>query len=310
VAVTSTDAERTLDAVVEGVRQRVGGAVRGLILGEGEGGLSAFAEPLGDPGLLGPDSVAWRMHADIAGLIGGLRALLLQTMHPLAMAGVAEHSDYRQDPWGRLHRTASFVATSTYGGTEAANRSIQIVREVHARVRGVAPDGRSYEANDPKLLLWVHATEVDSFISAVTRYGSTPLDRHDIDRYLEEMAKIACALGAEDVPVSQRELRAYWRDVRPELKAGAQARETARFLVVPPVPLWARPAYAVVTGAAVGLLPRFVRRALWLPSPPLVEAVAVRPAAAGLVKLLGWSMGASPAVEAAHQRMSVDPPAT
>ena len=291
-----------MSTVVEGVRQRLGGAVRGLIRGEGDGGLEAFSEPVGDPGLLGPDSVAWRVHADIAGLIGGLRALLLQTMHPLAMAGVAEHSDYRDDPWGRLHRTAGFVAVSTYGSTEAARRSIAVVRRVHDQVRGVAPDGRTYCANDPALLLWVHATEVDSFVRAVTRYGSTPLDRHDVDAYLAEMAGIAVALGAEDVPVNQRELRAYWRDVRPELRAGVQARETARFLVVPPVPLWARPAYGLVTGAAVGILPRFVQRALRLPSPPLLDSVVVRPAASGLVRLLGWSMGASPVVEAARRR--------
>jgi len=292
-----------LDVLVEAVRTRVGDAVRGLLVGSGAPSGEVFETPAGDRGLIGPDSVAWRVHADIAGIIGGLRALLLQTMHPLAMAGVAEHSDYRTDPWGRLHRTASFVATTTFGNSAAAERAIAAVRAVHDTVEGVAPDGRPYSANDPELLRWVHATEVDSFVRAVRAYGSTELTDGDVDHYLAEMAVIAVALGADDVPTSRRELTAYWADVRPELVAGEQARQTARFLVFPPVPLWARPAYGVVTGAAVALLPRFVRRGLRLPSAPIVDQLAVHPAASTLVKVLGWSLGPSPVVDAARRRI-------
>ena len=292
------------DDVVEGVRRRIGSAVRGLLAGNGPPDVSAFCEPPGDPGLFGPESVAWRVHSDIAGLIGGLRALLLQTMHPLAMAGVDEHSDYQADPWGRLHRTAGFVAATTYGSQAAAERAIATVRSVHDTVVGVAPDGRPYSANDPDLLTWVHATEVDSFVRAVQAYGTTPLEPRDIDIYLEEMSVVATALGAERVPTSRRELRAYWDEVRPELKAGPAARRTARFLVNPPVPLWARPAYGVITAGAVRLLPRFVRRSLVLPSPPLVDSLAVAPAAATLVRVLGWSMGDSPVVAAARRRVA------
>jgi uncharacterized protein (DUF2236 family) len=291
-----------LDQLVEAVRTRIGGAVRGLLTGGPPRDLADFAGPTGDPGLMGPESVAWRIHADPAGLIGGLRALLLQTMHPLAMAGVAEHSDYRSDPWGRLHRTAHFIAVTTYGSTDAAHRSIAVVRAVHDTVTGTAPDGRPYSANDPDLLTWVHTTEVDSFVRAVRAFGTTPLDDADVDRYLAETSVVALALGARDVPTSLGELDDYWAAVRPELAAGAQARDTARFLAFPPVPLWARPAYSLVTGAAISLLPGFVRRDLRLVSPPLVDALAVRPAARSLVRLLGWSLGESPVLAAARRR--------
>lgn len=285
---------------MEGLRRLIGGAVQNLLVGDRDP--SAFDRPDGDPGLLGPDSVAWRVHGDLAGLIGGVRALFLQTMHPLAMAGVAEHSDYRSDPFGRLHRTAAYIAVTTFGSTEAATAAIARVNTVHDSVRGIAPDGRPYSAKDPELLLWVHATEVASFVKAVQLFGTTRLLPEDVDRYLSEMAPIAEALGAENVPTDRVELRAYWDRVRPELVAGSQAKETARFLLTPPLPLWARPAYGVITAAAVGSLPRVAREGLGLPNMPVVNQIAVRPAARAVVKLLGWSLGPSPAVTAASRR--------
>ncbi len=293
------------ESPVEVLRQRIGGAVRGLLTGAervDERALAGFAEPPGDPGLFGPDSVAWRVHGDIAGLIGGLRALLLQTLHPLAMAGVDQHSDYREDPWGRLHRTAAFIGATTFGSTATAHEAMAVVRAVHRGVQGTAPDGRPYSADDPDLLRWVHATEVDSFVKAVAAYGSTRLSGGDIDRYLDEMAVVAEGLGATAVPRSRADLRTYWADVRPELEAGPSARETARFLLRPPAPSWARPAYGVVTLAAIGLLPAFVRSGLGLPLPPGLDPVVVRPAARSLVRLLGWSLGPSPLLEAARAR--------
>jgi uncharacterized protein (DUF2236 family) len=288
--------------VAESLRQRLGDAVRGLLVGGETGDVTVFSEPPGDPGLIGPESVAWRIHGDIAGLVGGVRALLFQTMHPLAIAGVSEHSDYRDDPFGRLHRTASYIAVTTFGNTESAERTISTIRSVHERVHGTAPDGRKYSATDPDLLLWVHATEVDSFITSVQTFGSVELSDRDIDSYLAEMAPIGEALGARGVPRTQRELRAYWRRVRPELHAGPQAREAVKWLVAPPLPAAARPAYAVLLAAAAGTLPPFVRRSLLLPRLPIVDRVAVRPAARVLVRALGWSLGQSPIVEAARAR--------
>ncbi|MGD9752704.1 MAG: oxygenase MpaB family protein [Acidimicrobiia bacterium] len=247
-----------------------------------------------DPGLFEPGSPVWRVHAARSGLIGGLRALLLQTMHPLAMAGVADHSDYRHDPWGRLHRTGAFIAATTYGSTSAAEAAIARVRAIHDRVTGVAPDGRPYRANDPHLLAWVHATEVDSFLRAYRRYGPGDLDAADEDGYVAGMAGIAERLGVIDPPRSRDELRAVLIGFRPELRAGAQAREAVRFLLWPPLPAYLRPAYGLMSTAAVGMLPGFVRRELRLPTAPLADPLVVRPAVRATLSALGWTLGSEP----------------
>jgi uncharacterized protein (DUF2236 family) len=136
-----------------------------------------------DPGLFGPDSVAWRVHADRSMLVGGVRALFLQVLHPLAMAGVAQRSAYREDPLGRLSRTGRFIAATTYGSTAEAEASIAVVRTVHEHVRGTTSDGRPYAATDPALLAWVHNVEVESFLEAYRRYGPG-LDDADADHYV------------------------------------------------------------------------------------------------------------------------------
>lgn len=247
-----------------------------------------------DPGWFGPGSATWRVHGDLSMFVGGLRALLLQTLHPLAMAGVADHSDYRADPWGRLHRTGEFVAATTYGSSAAAERATAAVRRVHERVVGSAPDGRPYAATDPHLVTWVHVTEVDSFLAAHQRYGAHPLDPADADRYVAEMSRVCAALGGEPAPTDVDELRAWIHRVRPELAVGAQARDAVRFLLAPPVPLAARGAYGVISAAAVGLLPGWARRKLWVPAAPLADPLVVRPATRALLGGLGWALGPPP----------------
>jgi uncharacterized protein (DUF2236 family) len=143
--------------------------------------------------------MTWKVHSHLSTVIGGLRALFVQTMHPLAMAGVADHSDYRKDPLGRLERTAQFVAATTYGTTAEAMHAIEVVRRVHVHVRGIAPDGRPYDASDPALLSWVHNVEVDSFLSAYRRFGPGATDE-DADRYVAEMTRVGAALGADQIP--------------------------------------------------------------------------------------------------------------
>jgi uncharacterized protein (DUF2236 family) len=244
-----------------------------------------------DPGLFGPGSATWEVHGDASMMIGGLRALLLQTMHPPTMAGVAEHSNYRTEPLGRLHRTGGFVGTTTFGTTQEANDAIRVVRRVHTRVRGTMADGTPYDATDPHLILWVHCTEVDSFLRARERYGVPRLTAGAQDRYVDEMAIIAEKLGAIDGPRSRAELRATLEDFRPELAVGPQARETLRFLAWPPLPLAIRPTYGVVFAAAASMLPGFARRMLWLPVAPLAEPLAIRPAATALMRTLGWALG-------------------
>ena len=148
--------------------------------------------------------------------IGGMRALLFQSLHPLAMAGVAEHSDFRNDPWGRLQRTADFLAATTFGPASEAQKAVDIVHRVHKRVVGTAPDGRPYAANDPHLLHWVHIAELDSFLSAHDRYGVDPLVGAERDQYVAESAVIARALGVVDPPETESELRDHLRTFRPD----------------------------------------------------------------------------------------------
>src|SRR4051794_23116719 len=146
------------------------------------------------------------VHADSSMFVGGLRALLLQSLHPLAMAGVAGHSGYRGDPWGRLQRTSHFLAATTFGTAEHAERAIAQVRDIHTRVRGKAEDGRSYAASDPHLLDWVHLAEVDSFLRAYQLFGPSPLSAVDADEYVRQSGGVAARLGATSPPVTVAEL--------------------------------------------------------------------------------------------------------
>jgi uncharacterized protein (DUF2236 family) len=246
-----------------------------------------------DPGWFGPGSMTWQVHADRSMLIGGLRALYLQVLHPLAMAGVADHSAYREDPLGRLARTGRFVAATTYGTNAEAERAVAMVRSVHDRVRGIASDGRPYDANDPVLLAWVHNVEVESFLAAYRRYGSRRLGPGDADRYVAEMAVVGRALGAVDVPENAADLTA-WIDAVPDLAMTSEARAAIRFLVLPNLPLPMLPTYTVIAAAAAGLLPVRRRISLGLWPVPFADPLVVRPAATSLLALLGWALGPPP----------------
>ncbi|MDH3295478.1 MAG: DUF2236 domain-containing protein, partial [Acidimicrobiia bacterium] len=221
-----------IDEALAAVRRQGGEALRSAVAGNDRLRPDELAT-LDDPGLYGPASVVWRVHGDAAMLIGGLRALLLQTLHPLAMAGVADHSDYRTDPWGRLHRTGRFIGSTTYGNTRTAETWIKTVRRIHDRVTGTAPDGRPYAANDPHLLLWVHVTEVDSFLTAFERHGHGKLTDGEKDRYVSEMAQVARRLGSAEPPTTRAELAAALEDFRAECELGDQAKEAVRFLLFP-----------------------------------------------------------------------------
>ncbi|HEV7193265.1 MAG TPA: oxygenase MpaB family protein [Jatrophihabitantaceae bacterium] len=234
-----------------------------------------------------------RVHADASMFVGGLRALLLQSMHPLAMAAVAAHSGYKGDPWGRLQRTSEFLATTTFGTANDADAMVARIRAVHARVSGVAPDGRPYAASDPHLLRWVHIAEIDSFLRAYQRYGRGSLTADERDEYVADTARVAEALGVIDPPRSERELADQISGYRPELAGTKAAREAARFILLQaPVPIAMRPPYALLTAAAVSLLPRWARWPLRLPYLPLTEATLVRIAGDGVVRGIRWAMPA------------------
>lgn len=237
-----------------------------------------------DAGLFGPRSVTWDVHSDPASLLGGMRALLVQALNPLAMAGVDQHSDYRADPWGRLKRTALFVSTATYGTTEEATRLGAQIQAIHTRVHGVDPvTGRPYRADDPELLAWVHNVLVNSLLTAKQRYGGG-LCEADADRYVAEMVRMAELVGtpAELCPTSVAALRVYFRSV--ELVSSPVSRAAARTVLAPPLPPKFRPLWAVLDAAVVGLLPAQARRLYGL---PWVPAPAERPVQAAFAALFG-----------------------
>jgi uncharacterized protein (DUF2236 family) len=249
-----------------------------------------------DPGeaYLPPDGVARSVHSDLPTmLIGGVTALMLQTLHPLAMAGVADHSGYREDPLGRLRRTATFVGTTTFGTVAEAEAAIAQVQRVHRRVKGTSPDGRPYSADDPELVTFIHVAEVHSFLASSRRYGPRPLTPEQSDRYYEEVATVAYALGAEWVPTTEREAESYLLRVRPELYAGPQAMEARDWLLrgVARRPA-ERAVYSLVLAAAVGVLPRWARRELGLsvvgPVDLLVDTAAVTPMTRALSAAVRW----------------------
>jgi uncharacterized protein (DUF2236 family) len=276
---------------LEPVRSWVADQIRARVVGDDPDDKAAAIFDAPGPRWFGDERVIRRVHADAAMFVGGLRALLLQSLHPLAMAGVAQHSDYRHDPWGRLQRTADFLAATTFGNVDTAEAAISRVRSVHTRVRGRAADGRAYSANDPHLLRWVHICEVDSFLASYRRYGAAPLTDAEADQYVADMALVADALGVNHAPRSVRQLRGEFKDFRDEMQGTPEARQAARFLLLePPLPLAARPPYTVLAAAAVSLLPGWTRWPLRLPFLPVSETMLVRPAGAAITGLIRWSL--------------------
>ena len=243
-----------------------------------------------------PGSPVAEVHGDASMFVGGMRALLMQTLHPAAMRAVSEHSGYRGDMWGRLHRTSRFLAVTTFGHEEDAQQAVDVVRSIHRRVTGEMPDGTPYAASDPHLLRWVHVAEVDSFLRAHTVYGRQQLDRAGRDTYLDQAARIAEELGATDVPHSEDELRDCLADYRPELHGTPEAREAVKHLLLtPPLPFAARAPYGVLAAAAVGLMPAWSRRQLRLPWLPLTERTVVRAMGTAATGTIRWAMTPPPA---------------
>jgi uncharacterized protein (DUF2236 family) len=257
-----------------------------------------------DPGWFGPGSVVWRVHADVpAMLIGGISSLLLQTLHPGAMAGVDQHSNWRIDPGGRLQRTARFLAATTYGTAAEAEAAVAMVSSIHTRVQGVRPDGVPYRADDPELLRWVHVAEVFQFMRAYQRYGFPPLSRAERDDYLGSVARIGEALGATDVPHSVAEVEAYFDAVRPDLVATPEALATVHDLLESRSrDPFQRAAYDVITRAAVGMLPGWAREMLGLQRRLLLEDQVSQVAATAVSVTLRWVLGTSDVARRATAR--------
>jgi uncharacterized protein (DUF2236 family) len=240
----------------------------------------------GDPGLFGPASVTWQMYADPMMWVAGVRALHLQALHPRAVRGVLQNSDFRRDAWGRLMRTANFVGTITYGTTEAAERAAARVRKIHSMLSATDPDtGETYGVDQPDLLLWVHCAEIDSYLQVLRRSG-LPLTDALADRYIGEQRAAARLVGLDpaDVPADRQELAAYFEKVRPELAATPEARVVDDFLLHPPVHPLLVPAREVlwrwVARLAYAALPPFAHE-LYGRAAPAPDTVTLRLRATG-----------------------------
>ena len=279
--------------VLDGVRERVGAELFARVAGpDGPRARDRIHNRPG-PRWFAPDSPITRVHGDASMFVGGLRALLLQSLHPAAMRAVAEHSGYRGDMWGRLARTSTFLAMTTFGHAEDAQAAVAAVRQIHERVTGTMPDGTPYRASDPHLLGWVHVAEIDSFLRAHQTYGRQPLDDAEVDEYVAQTAEVARRLGVVDPPTSEAELRERLAAYRPELRATSEAREAARYLILhPPLPVLARGPYAALTVAAVGLMPGWSRRALGLPWEPLSGRTVSRTLGTVVTGTIRWAMTA------------------
>ncbi len=255
------------------------------------------------------DSPIARVHGDASMFVGGIRAVLLQTMHPAAMTAVAEHSGYRGDMWGRLARTSRFLAVTTFGTDEHAQQAVDAVRAIHERVSGTLPDGTTYAASDPHLLLWVHVAEVESFLLAHQVYGKRPLDQAGRDEYVAQTAVVARKLGVVDPPTTEAELTAAVEAFRPELEATDHAREAVSFLVWhPPLPWAAKPGYGALVAAAIGLMPVWARRPLRLPWLPVSERTVVRALGSAATGTIRWALR-PPSQEAPPAATSASPSA-
>jgi uncharacterized protein (DUF2236 family) len=271
-------------------------------------------------GFFGPDSVTWRVHADPSFSVGGLRALLLQALHPVAMDGVARFSGgFKEEPWPRLIRTAVYVDTLTFGTRTEAVEAVARVRSIHKRLGGTEETtGRTYRVDDPDLLLWVHCCEVDSLLTVARRAG-LPLTDADADTYVAEQVTAAELIGVPrgDVPASVTALAEYFEAVRPSLAVTPAARDAYRLIVLPPMPTWVRyltpaqPAWGGLAGLAVALLPRWARRMYSWPGLGLTDAAATAALRAFRQTLLRLPQRArrSPIVWAGFDRVAAEPAA-
>jgi len=292
----------------------------------------------GDPGLTGPGSPSWRVIGEPAAIAGGIRGLLTQVSHPLAMAGVFDHSAFREDPLGRLQRTSAYVTTSAFGSTAEAIAIAGRVRAVHPRVVGTAPDGRPYRADNPRLLVWVSIALTSSFLTAHRLWSPDVLTPHEEDRFVAEQSRIGALLdpaidlrmlrdpvardafragelddqlgliGPDLLPLTVAELDVVLDGFAPELGINFQGREALDFLRWPPIPVVARGGYQSLLLGAIGSLSPVLRHALELDRTARV-APTLRAQAALTLKVMRLTTGTSPSMRAAHERTRRSPAA-
>ena len=278
------------------------GQVREILSGRSDGASEIarrIAEPPGAEGWFEPGDPIWTVHGSVATFLGGIRSLLFQALHPLALAGVDQHSTYREDPFGRLQRTGAFIAATTYGSAELAQGTVDAVKVMHRRVNGQASDGRRYSAQDPDLLLWIHLALTDSMLQAYLIYGRD--GAIDADGYVANMAVVARAMGVDDPPESQAGLADAIDAFRPDLRVDDVVRRTHGFIMKAPLPLSLRPGYRILARAAWDSLPGWALEMLG--SQPRLAA-ADRVLADTSLRVLKTALVASPARLAGERRLS------
>jgi len=273
------------------VRRTLATTLRSRVAGEDADAMAHRIWGSDEPRWFTPDDPIWRVHADASMFVGGIRALLLQSLQPQAMAGVTGHSGYRSDPWGRLNRTSNFIALTTFGPIHEAEAVIEHVNDIHSRVRGKDDRGVPYRANDPHLLEWVHVAEAASFLECYQRFGPQRLSDVEADRYVAQTSVVAGLLGVQDPPMSVAALHARLEDYRPELRATDGARDAAAFLLhEPPLPPPALPGYGMLAGGALGTLPGWVREELGIRHHKALDATVLRPMGHAAAAIVRWAM--------------------
>jgi uncharacterized protein (DUF2236 family) len=234
----------------------------------------------------------WRVHTDTSMFIGGIRALLMQSLHPVALQAVVDHAGFRRDFWRRFQRTSRYLALTTYGTVPDAERTIAAVRAIHRRVTGTTPDGTPYSADDPHLLMWVHVAEVESFLKAFQVFGAEKLTPDEADEYVRQMGSVVARLGLPDPPNTVAELRSIMDGYGPELSGSSEAaREASDLLLIhPPFAGITRAGYHLLAVSAVSILPTWARIELRLPVLPITERALIRPLGRSAMHTLRWAL--------------------
>lgn len=295
------------------LRRTAASLVAGLKSGVARATLSMFEhapypledtlEHKGDPGLLGPDSVSWRLIADPAAFVGGVRGLLIQAAHPEVVAGVDQHSRYRDDPLGRLSRTSAYVTATTFGAEPEVREAVRRVRRAHAFVRGSSSRGIAYSAADPGYSAWVHNALTDSFLTSNQHYSEYPLTVVEANRFVEEQTRIGGLLEAEPLPATASDLSAWITD-HPEIAPSPEMEAVVGFLTDPPLSPGIRAGFMVILEAAVITLPRRLQDILGLKPKPAADVVG-----RAAVRSLRWALGYSPSWALALTRSGRELPA-
>ncbi len=249
-----------------------------------------------DPGLFGPDSISWEVMGDVSGFIAGIRALLVQAAHPEVVAGVADHSRYREDPLGRLSRTSAYVTATSYGAMPEVEAAVEFVRRAHRPVQGTSHRGRPYAADAPALAAWVHNSLTDSFLTAFGAYGARELAEKEADRFVAEQARIGRLLDADPLPETAAEL-SRWVAEHPAVGPSPGMRDAVDFLREPPLDRFVLFAYRLLASAAVATVPPRIQNALGLRPRPGAHVVG-----RGSMHAMRWALGASPRWRMALQR--------